>query len=305
MNVRIAAGRGVVVLLSALAFWQGNTQPAHLIPPGVPEPGLVLWGNVVNAANPAQSLPIERIAWSVSAGTNHATYDASSLPPTQIRDLDGQHFYLLEIPFDTRRLGLVTLADPATAGRRSFELSPSASPPTYACVATVNGFPASVRAVDGVAGSGSSFSATGFGAVSRGRVIRVDLAITPVRETYEQWAARIWGSATDPEALRTADPDGDGSSNAEEYEAGTNPRDTNSVFRILGITLAADPAAVAVSWSSVSERRYQIESASDVDGEWTPLGAAVSGTGTTAQAGFARDPLALARFYRVRTLPLP
>ena len=56
-----------------------------------------------------------------------------------------------------------------------------------------------------------------------------------------------------------ADPDGDGMSNLEEYLAGTNPNDSNSVLRITYI--ARDPLHnTTLNWLSVSTRAYAVQS---------------------------------------------
>src|SRR5215470_6497048 len=54
------------------------------IPPGVPEPGLILWGAVVNATNPAQALAISTGSWSVTDGTKTAVYSSQTRPATRI-----------------------------------------------------------------------------------------------------------------------------------------------------------------------------------------------------------------------------
>jgi sugar lactone lactonase YvrE len=45
----------------------------------------------------------------------------------------------------------------------------------------------------------------------------------------DSWRVQYFGSVSDPRALATADPDGDGASNYQEYLGGTNPVDANSV----------------------------------------------------------------------------
>lgn len=57
-----------------------------------------------------------------------------------------------------------------------------------------------------------------------------------------------------------ADPDGDGMSNLQEYLAGTNPTDSNSVLRITFV--ARDPALqnTTLDWLSVPTRAYAVQS---------------------------------------------
>ena len=275
---------------------------AQTIPPGVPEPGLVIWGTVVNQTNASQAIAITSASWSVTDGSKTAVYSAASKPATRIVNLNGQSYYILHVPFDTRQIGTVTLADPATVGINSFELK-SASPPTYTLVPTINGALATVRSVDGAPSSGANLPVTGFTAATRGRVIRVDLGIIPLVNDYESWAAGIFGSANAPEAARTADPDGDGLKNEGEFAAGTDPKDPTSALRILTLTVESQKLQAVLGWQSASSRSYVIEFSSDPEGPWEPLGPALPNTGNTTQANINLLSSEPKGFYRIRLAP--
>ncbi len=281
---------------------RATAQPT-LVPPGVPEPGLVIWGTVVNQADPSQAIALTSASWSVTDGTKTAVYSAGSRPPTRIVNANGQSYYIVQVPFDTRQIGAVTLADPATVGIDSFELK-SASPPTYTLTPTINGALATVRSIDGAPASGANVPLPGFTAATRGRVIRVDLAIIPLVDDYDAWAAGIFGSASLPEAARTADPDGDGLNNEDEYAAGTDPKDPSSTLRILTLTLHSEPLQAVLTWQSVASRRYRIEFAASPEGPWNALEPVVPSAGATTQIGLdllsAGDPK---QFYRIRLAP--
>jgi hypothetical protein len=271
------------------------------VPPGVPEPGLVIWGTVVNQTNPAQAITITSAIWSVTDGTKTAVFSAGSLPPTRIVNLNGQSYYILQVPFDTRQIGTVTLADPATVGINSFELK-SASPPTYTLAPTINGVLGTVRSIDGAPSSGANVPVAGFNAAARGRVIRVDLGIVPLPDDYDSWAASFFGSAGLPQAARTADPDGDGLNNEGEHAAGTDPTKASSALRILALTVQSQPLQAVLGWESVSSRSYIIEFAPDADGPWAVVGPAVpSAGGTTTITNLLNGELK--RFYRIRLSP--
>lgn len=62
-----------------------------------------------------------------------------------------------------------------------------------------------------------------------------------------------------------ADSDGDGASNADEYQAGTNPNDANSVLRITSITRQAAPSTYTIlNWNSVPTRFYAVQYRTDL-----------------------------------------
>ena len=289
-----------VLAISPAFFWSGVQ--AATTPPGVPEPGLVIWGTVVNQTNVSQAITISSATWSVTDGTKTAVYSAGSQPPTRIVNLNGQSYYVLEVPFDTRQIGTVTLADPATVGINSFELK-SASPPTYTLAPTINGALATVRSIDGAPASGANVSVAGFTSATRGRVIRVDLAIVPVLEDYLTWATRIFGNPGLSAAAPTADPDGDGMNNQAEYAAGTDPKDPNSALRILTLVVQSQPLQAVLGWQSASSRSYIIEAAPGPNGPWSDLGAAVPSAGAATQTSInlaTGDPK---RFYRIRLAP--
>jgi hypothetical protein len=287
-----------VIALAGVAWPLALGQPAP-IPPGVPEPGLIIWGTVVNQTDPSQPLLITSASWSVTDGTKTAVYSAASRPPTRIVNLNGASYYVVQVPFDTRQIGNVALADPATTGLNSFELK-SASPPTYTLVPTLNGALANVRSIDGAPASGANIPVSGFSAGTRARVIRVDLAIVPPADDYATWAAAMFGNANLPQAARTADPDGDGLTNEAEFLAGTDPNSAGSALRILTLGVQGATQQLVLSWESVSGHNYIIEVASDPEGPWNSLGAQVPGAGATTQANLNVAPGETSNFYRVR-----
>ncbi len=58
-----------------------------------------------------------------------------------------------------------------------------------------------------------------------------------------------------------ADPDHDGVNNWQEWRAGTDPTNPNSVLRVLGAVPSLARTNVTVSWSSVSNRSYYVQRA--------------------------------------------
>lgn len=95
-----------------------------------------------------------------------------------------------------------------------------------------------------------------------------------------------------------ADPDGDGMSNLQEYLAGTNPNDSNSVLRITHI--ARDPVLhnSTLNWLSVSTRAYAVQSNSPLSsGPWIDVN--VLGLGANNLTFFDNSTNGM-DFYRVR-----
>jgi type VI secretion system secreted protein Hcp len=93
------------------------------------------------------------------------------------------------------------------------------------------------------------------------------------------------------------DLDHDGLTNYQEYLAGTNPNNADSVFRVTRINLAS--GQVRITWNSVAGKTYTIHAASQVNGPYTPVRNVPSaGTGETF-TDF--PPLPSRQFYRVST----
>ena len=93
------------------------------------------------------------------------------------------------------------------------------------------------------------------------------------------------------------DPDGDAFRNIEEYLAGTNPRDGNSLLRISQLS----DGGRRVTWQSVPGRNYQVYSAPEITFAFEPLGGTVTAfQNSTSYTNNA--PLTGREFYRVRVL---
>ena len=96
----------------------------------------------------------------------------------------------------------------------------------------------------------------------------------------DAWALQNFGTVNiDP----NADPDKDGMSNFEEYMAGTDPNNSNDVFRIASFQYSATAGNTTLQWTAKPTRFYAIQSTTNVasiaswhDVDSLPLGTAAA-----------------------------
>jgi len=97
---------------------------------------------------------------------------------------------------------------------------------------------------------------------------------------------------------QVVDTDKDGAEDGKEYFAGTDPRDTNSVFRIIESTPSA--AGFVLRWSSVPGRQYQVEISSDLsDGSWSNMTTIVA---TAPETTYTPSISQQKNYYRIQVL---
>jgi hypothetical protein len=90
----------LLALCIALPSW-----PAAAQLPGIPEPGVTIYGQVRNRSD-GSPVVIQTVAWQVSDGKGGIVgLNASSPPPAKIITVDGQSYYIARIPFNTLSAG--------------------------------------------------------------------------------------------------------------------------------------------------------------------------------------------------------
>jgi glycosidase len=145
------------------------------------------------------------------------------------------------------------------------------------------------------AGDGLSLEAT--------RLVRVTLS--GVTDTDGDGLPDLWEiqnslSPTNSVAVDgpAGDPDGDGFPNLEEFLAGTDPRDADSLLRITDMV----GTGRAISWRSVPGRNYEVLATTNIAGGFVPLSGTV--TAFTSPTVFTNSAPANAKeFYRIRLVP--
>ena len=104
-----------------------------------------------------------------------------------------------------------------------------------------------------------------------GTIYRIDEIFTDNDNDYlpDAWEV-FFGLNTNSAADADTDDDGDGMDNGDEFLAGTDPANSNSVFIIAdGESLTND--SFAVQWSSVSNKQYFIDRSTNLLQGFTPL----------------------------------
>jgi fibronectin type 3 domain-containing protein len=158
--------------------------------------------------------------------------------------------------------------------------------------------------------SGTSYVNTGLGdgatwyyTVAANGLPGVGAESGPVSATtytaIENWRLANFGTiANTGNAADSADPDGDGWNNGQEYLSGTDPNNRVSVLRIDSMQAIGND--MNLSFPSTLGRAYRVERSDTLlDGSWTAVQDEIAGTGGLIQITDAGGALHDRRFYRI------
>jgi fibronectin type 3 domain-containing protein len=115
----------------------------------------------------------------------------------------------------------------------------------------------------------------------------------------ESWRLANFGTIQNSgDAADTADPDGDGSANAQEFAAGTDPNDRASVLKVSQMQASGND--MVVSFPTVVEKTYRVERSDTLQvGSWAVVLDNIAGTGGVIQVTDAGGAALPRRFYRI------
>jgi hypothetical protein len=264
---------------------------------GLPEPGLVMYGTVVNTFGGANArLTSGRLIWTIQPAAGGAAITLTN----DLANINGQFSYILRVPFES-------LVGSATLSPNTLRLNTTRT--TYVrsgITLRVDGVPNPIP-VTNVAPALPAFD---FGASDRGRLEQVNLqvAFQSLDSDHDgipdSWMMKYFGHATGEAGDKSRaqdDPDDDSMKNWEEYIAGTDPKDDTSFLAITRLLPDGQSARDLVEWSSASNRLYSVYGSptiSDSLGNFSLIASNI--VGNPPRNTFTNTLMPSARFYKVQ-----
>ena len=211
---------------------------------GIPEPSLVIYGTIKNAAPSNERIVTGRLVWQFRSAVTGQTVAVEAT----VTNLLDQFSYVMVVPCEQTLGPVSTNVLSLSPTSISFDRSQVFYQRTVSDQAVAAAFVVSTQ------------STTALSVRDRGRIERVDLLVTAAfadsngNGIPDDWEMQHFGYlSVDP----GGDPDHDGLTNKAEYLAGTDPNDAQSVFQFLSCELLAS-GAMQVRWQSVSGRSYSL-----------------------------------------------
>ena len=250
MKLRFTCSVTKRLVLAALLLAFANLLKAD----GIPEPSLVIYGVVSNLSAGGSRVSFGALTWifQPTGGGPAVTLTAA------LTNINDQFSYVLRVPCETEIPGA-----PVSAG--ALKLAASSTAYNRAQVT-----------IEGAAATFSQPAQTNLvlAGTDRGRVERIDLLVNLPGETFAQWLARYgFPPNTDP----NLDPFHKGMTLYQEFIAGTNPLDPQSLFAFVNV-LANPQGGVRVEWSSVQGKLYTVQRSGDLLSGFTDLQTHIAAT---------------------------
>jgi fibronectin type 3 domain-containing protein len=119
----------------------------------------------------------------------------------------------------------------------------------------------------------------------------------------EGWRLTHFGTTADSgNAAASADPDGDGWTNSQEFISGTDPNDSSSVLKVAQMQTSGND--FQISFPSVSGKTYRLERSDTLlEASWMIVQENIAGTGGIVQIADPVAALQTRRFYRIVVVP--
>ena len=198
----------------------------------------------------------------------------------------------------------------ATGGYRSVSLSWTASSGAISYTVSRSSTVGNGYVPVGGTTTATTFNDTGLGdgvtcyyvvsATNEGGTSGNSIAATATTFTEtENWRMANFGTtANTGNAADSADPDGDGFTNAREFTASTDPQNGTSFFRINQVQ--QDGNNIIVSFSTVPGRTYRLTRTTNLQsGSWTTVQGNIAGTGSIIQITDTNGAGQPRRFYQL------
>jgi alpha-L-fucosidase 2 len=138
-------------------------------------------------------------------------------------------------------------------------------------------------------------TATGTGGTSD----ETDPVFAVTYSTVQNWRFIQFGTTENSgNSADSADPDGDGWNNSQEFISGTDPNDRTSLLKVSELT--SNGGDITVNFPTAAGKTYRVERSDTLlDGSWVTVRDDIAGTGGTLQIVDAHDASQRKLFYRI------
>ena len=117
----------------------------------------------------------------------------------------------------------------------------------------------------------------------------------------DEWERQYFGSLDSLAGAPSADPDGDGRTNAQEFQSGTDPTIAASVLRITAAGLGG--ASHVITFPTVIGKRYRLTRAITLFSAWQTVTDNIVGTGGAVSIADPNSGAQAESYYRIQLLP--